>query len=59
MMPHFISQSKLNYLIRDLNLAKSQDGQLGSRLQGWDLLEKGTKATLFLKHQKGTSSFVI
>ena len=45
--PQLISQSKLNDLIRDLHLSKSQAELLASRLQEWNLLEKNTKVTSY------------
>jgi hypothetical protein len=36
---HLINQLELNDLVRDLNLTKTQAEILGSRLQGWKLLE--------------------
>ena len=43
--PHFIMQQELNDLVRDLNLSQTQSEFLASRLQGWNLLEKGAKVT--------------
>ncbi|GBN63573.1 hypothetical protein AVEN_56483-1, partial [Araneus ventricosus] len=42
-IPHFISQSDLNDLVRDLNLSKNQSELLTSRLKEWNLVEKETK----------------
>jgi hypothetical protein len=50
--PHLISQSELNDLVRDLNLPKSQAELLGSRLQGWNLLQKSTNTSIFRYRQK-------
>ena len=41
--PHLLTQGELNDLVRDLNLPKKQAELLGSRLRGWNLLQKGTK----------------
>jgi hypothetical protein len=45
--PHLISEGELNDLVRDLNLSKSQAELLGSRLQGWNLLQKNTNSLIF------------
>ncbi|UYV76679.1 hypothetical protein LAZ67_14001721, partial [Cordylochernes scorpioides] len=42
--PHLLTQGDLNDLVRDLDLSKKQSELLGSRLKGWKLLHKGTKA---------------
>lgn len=47
LQPHLITQPELNDLVRDLSLSKSQAELLGSRLQQWNLLAKGTKITVF------------
>lgn len=47
--PHLLNQSELNDLVRDLQLSKSKAQLLGSRLQQWNLLEKGTKISFFKK----------
>lgn len=49
--PHFISQEELNDLIRDLDLPKTKAQLLGSRLQQWNLLQKGVKISTFRKRQ--------
>ncbi|GBN22052.1 hypothetical protein AVEN_241409-1 [Araneus ventricosus] len=41
--PHLLTQPELNELVRDLELPKSKSQLLGSRLQQWNLLEKGEK----------------
>jgi hypothetical protein len=50
--PHIISQGELNDSARDLNLSKSQAEFLGSRLQGWNLLQKNTNISIFCYRQK-------
>ncbi|CAG5048025.1 unnamed protein product [Parnassius apollo] len=47
--PHILNQSELNDLVRDLELSKSKAQLLGSRLQQWNLLEKGTRISFFRK----------
>ncbi|GBM49782.1 hypothetical protein AVEN_207006-1, partial [Araneus ventricosus] len=41
--PRLFTQPELNDLVRDLELPKSKSQLLGSRLQQWNLLEKGVK----------------
>src|ERR1043165_5708572 len=55
--PHLITQADLNDLVRDLDLPKSKAQLLGSRLQQWNLLEKGTKLSFFRKRQSQFSSY--
>jgi hypothetical protein len=55
--PHLISQSELNDLVRDLNLSKSQAEFLGSRLQGWNLLQKNTNISIFPYRQKDIAQY--
>jgi hypothetical protein len=57
--PHLISQSELNNLVRDLNLSKSQTEFLGSRLQGWDLLQKNTNISIFRYRQKDIAQYFV
>jgi hypothetical protein len=38
--PHILTQDKLNVLVRDLELSKSKEGLLGSKLKQWNLIEK-------------------
>lgn len=45
--PQLVSQTKLNDLVRDLHLSKSQAELLASRLQEWKLLEKNTKISTY------------
>ncbi|GBN42532.1 hypothetical protein AVEN_51138-1 [Araneus ventricosus] len=56
-MPHLISQSNLNDLVRDLNLSKNQSVLLASRLKEWNLLEKETKVCSFRKWQQDFQDF--
>ena len=51
--PHLINQPELNDLVQDLNLSKSQAELFDSRLQQWNLLEKGTKISVFRSRQEG------
>jgi hypothetical protein len=50
--PHFITQQELHDLVRDLNLSQTQSELLASRLQGWNLLEKGVKVISFKRLQR-------
>ncbi|GBM20775.1 hypothetical protein AVEN_30025-1 [Araneus ventricosus] len=56
-MPHLISRSDLNDLVRDLNLSKNQSELLASRLKEWNLLEKETKVCSFRKRQQDFQDF--
>ena len=42
------TQAELDGLVRDLNLSKAESEPLGSRLEGWDLLDKNITVTLIL-----------
>lgn len=55
--PHLISQGELNDLVRDLNLSKIQAELLGSRLQGWNLLQTNAKISGFRSRQKEFSQY--
>jgi hypothetical protein len=44
-VPHLISQSELNYLVRDLNLSKIQAEHLASSLQWWNFYSKVLRET--------------
>jgi hypothetical protein len=41
----------------DLNLSKSQAEFLGSRLQGWNLLQKNTNISIFCFWQKDIAQY--
>ncbi|ESO03076.1 hypothetical protein HELRODRAFT_173956 [Helobdella robusta] len=45
--PHMITQGELSDLVRDLGLTKNKAELLGSRLQQWNLLDRGTKISHF------------
>ncbi|GBM19979.1 hypothetical protein AVEN_77904-1 [Araneus ventricosus] len=49
--PHLVTQPELNYLVRDLELLTSKSQLLGSRLQQWNLLEKGVKISSYRTRQ--------
>lgn len=51
-LPHLITQDELHDLSRDLNLSQAQAELLGSRLQGWNLLNKDVKVTSFRHRQE-------
>lgn len=55
--PQLVTQNKLNDLVRDLGLSKQQAELLGSRLQEWNLLAKGTTITSFRKRNSKFSTF--
>ena len=55
--PLLINQPRLNDLIRDLDLPKSKAQLLGSRLQQWNLLEKGTKIAFYKKRELGLLNY--
>ena len=55
--PHFISQSKLNDPVGDLELPKCKAELLGSRLQQWNLLESDVRISLFSDRQKDLIQF--
>jgi hypothetical protein len=55
--PHLIAQSELNDLVRDLNLFKTQAELLGSGLKESNLLQKGTRVSVFRKRQRGLFSY--
>jgi len=44
-VPHLISQSVLNDLVRDLNLSKIQEEHLASSQQGWNFYSKVLRET--------------
>lgn len=45
--PHLLNQSDLDDLMRDLSLSKEKSELLASRLQEWNLLQKGTTTSHF------------
>ena len=47
--PHLLNQGELNDLVQDLKLSEKQAELSGSRLRGWNLLQKGTKMCYFRK----------
>lgn len=55
--PHLITQGELNDLVRDLDLPKSKAELLGSRLQQWNLLDKGVKVSIYRKRQSPLTDF--
>ncbi|XP_076365233.1 uncharacterized protein LOC143254256 [Tachypleus tridentatus] len=55
--PHLIIQSELNDLVRDLGLLIAKAKLLGSRLQEWCLLLKGTKISVFRSRQDDITKF--
>ena len=55
--PHFLTQTDLNDLIRDLKLSKSQAELLGSRLKQWNLLDNVTKISIYRKRHNHFASF--
>jgi len=50
--PHLLTQGELNDLVRDLKLSKTQAELLGSRLKGWNLLQRDTKVCFFRNLQE-------
>ena len=56
-LPRLINQCELNDLLRDLKLTKEQIECLGSRLKQWNLLEEGTKSSVFRAYQEDFSLF--
>lgn len=56
-VPHLIEQAELNDLVHDLKLSKQHSQLLGSCLQQWNLLARGTKISIFRKHHERLSQF--
>jgi hypothetical protein len=54
--PHKITQSKISYLIRDLDLSKNKAELLSSGLQQWYLIEDTVQVTSFLFRQNFLSN---
>jgi len=55
--PHFLTQSDLNDLVRDLNLSKFKAEILGSRLQQWNLLHNTTRISIYRERHHEFSRF--
>lgn len=56
-LPHLISQDELSDLIRDLNLSKIHSELLGSRLQGWNLLQSNTNISIYRNRERNLVNF--
>nr|CAH7753306.1 unnamed protein product [Callosobruchus chinensis] len=54
--PHLLTQAELDDLIRDLQLPRTKSQLLGSRLQQWNLLEKGVKVSSYRTRQSSLKS---
>lgn len=54
---HYLSQEDLNDLVRDLELPKGKAELLGSRLQQWNLLQRGVQVCQFRKRHEKYSDF--
>jgi hypothetical protein len=54
---HLLTQGGLNDLILDLKLSKKQAERLGSRLRGWNLLQKGTEVCFLRPRQEDFQDF--
>jgi hypothetical protein len=57
--PHLLKQQDLNDLVRDLALSKEHAELLGSRLQQWNLLDAGTRVSVFRTRHEELSTFLI
>ena len=55
--PHLINESKLNNLVRDLDLPKVKAELLASRLKQWNLLQSGVKVCSFCTRQQSLAQF--
>ena len=55
--PHLLTQDELNDLVRDLKFSKTQAELLGSKLRGWNLLQKDTRVCFFLNRQEEFQDF--
>lgn len=55
--PHFVTQSDLNDLVRDLNLSKENSELLASRLRDWNLLHKEVQITSYRNRSKDLLQF--
>jgi hypothetical protein len=58
MSPHLITQ-ELNNLVRDCRLSKTRLELLASRLQGWNVLEKGAKVISLWRQRRDFEVFLI
>jgi hypothetical protein len=56
-VPHFFNQEDLNDLVRDLSLSKEKSEVLRSRLQQRNLLEQGTKISMFRSRHEQLAIF--
>ena len=54
---HRITQEKLNYLIRDLDLPKSKVELLGSKLQQWNILKENVRISVYRKRHEDLVQF--
>jgi len=57
--PYLLTQGELNGLVRDLKLSKKQAELLGSRLRGWNLLQKDSKVCFFRNRQEEFQDFYL
>ena len=56
--PHLLTQGELNYIVRDLNLSRTQADLLDCRLKGWNLLRQDTKVCFYRgRHEKFKNFF--
>ena len=55
--PHLINESKLNDLVRDLDLPKVKEKLLASRLKQWNLLQSNVKVCSFRTRQQSLAQF--
>ena len=55
--PLLVNQARLNDLVRELNLTKRNSEILVSRLQEWNLLEPGTKVSVYRCRTKQLEAF--
>ena len=55
--PHSVTQAELNDLVQNLNLPKTKAQLLGSRLQQWNLIEKGVQTSFYRKRQLNTAKY--
>lgn len=55
-VPHFLEQSDLNDLARDLKLSKQESEILGSRMKEYNLLSNGTRTSTVFRNRNQTLS---